>query len=151
MLKIQNRGNRTIRARPQAASARKLTRTVDTKETRMEFRDMKITYYQYLSKVFQFLQRKFGIKTGYATFGIEATKTNILIWVFFISSSLTAAIHLGLNHEENLETIDSTSRCWTRSTLAHDQVIRWTKAIVRVYSDSALCLGKMSRISEANT
>ena len=33
---------------------------------------------------------------------------------------------------------------------AHDQVIRWTKAEVRVCSDSVLCLGKMSHISETN-
>ena len=32
---------------------------------------------------------------------------------------------------------------WTRSTLAHDQVIKWTKAKVHVYSDSVLCLRKM--------
>ena len=32
----------------------------------------------------------------------------------------------------------------------HDQVITWTKARVRVYSDSGTCLGKMSEHSEAN-
>ena len=31
----------------------------------------------------------------------------------------------------NVETIESASPSWTRSTLAHDQVIRWTKAKVR--------------------
>ena len=72
-----------------------------------------------------------------------------------MSSSMKAAIHLGLNYAENLETykntnfeqiqnlfnvtetliletsedilnvktIESTSPCWTRSTLSHDQVI----------------------------
>ena len=33
---------------------------------------------------------------------------------------------------------------WTRSVLSHDQVIQWTKAKVRVYSDSILCPGKMN-------
>ena len=33
---------------------------------------------------------------------------------------------------------------WTRSTLSHDQLIKWTKAQVLVYSDSVLCLVKMS-------
>ena len=39
---------------------------------------------------------------------------------------------------------------WMRSTLCHDQVIKWAKATVHVYSDSVLCLGKMHSHSEAN-
>ena len=39
---------------------------------------------------------------------------------------------------------------WTRSTLTHDQVIKWTKAKVHVNSDSVLCLGKMQEHSTAN-
>ena len=31
---------------------------------------------------------------------------------------------------------------WMRSTLYHDQVIKWAKAKVYVYSCSVLCLGK---------
>ena len=42
-----------------------------------------------------------------------------------------------------MHTIKNASPSWTRSTLAHDQVIQWTKAKVRVYADSVLCLGKM--------
>ena len=29
---------------------------------------------------------------------------------------------------------------WKRSTLCHDQVVKWAKAKVHVYSDSVLCL-----------
>ena len=43
----------------------------------------------------------------------------------------------------NVRTIERTSPSWTRSVLSHDQLIQWTKAKVCVYSDSALCLGKM--------
>ena len=51
----------------------------------------------------------------------------------------------------NVKTIDCRSSCWTRSTLAHDQVKIWSKAKVRVYSDSVLCLGRMSSSNtEAN-
>ena len=50
----------------------------------------------------------------------------------------------------NVHTIESTSLSWTRSTVSHDQVIRWTQAQVRVYSDSVLCLGKMYEHKEAN-
>ena len=39
---------------------------------------------------------------------------------------------------------------WMRMTLCHDQVIRWAKAKVHVYSDSVLCLGRISHPSEAN-
>ena len=57
---------------------------------------------------------------------------------------------LTLDHQAkilNLTKIVGTSPSWTRSTLSHDQVITWTKAKVRVHSDSVLCLEKMS---EAN-
>ena len=50
-----------------------------------------------------------------------------------------------------VKTIDCRSSCWTRSTLADDQVKTWSKAKVRAYSDSLKCLGKMSASdSEAN-
>ena len=76
---------------------------------------------------------------------------------------MKAAIHLGPNYVEILEvhritnfailnvtTKDWTAPSWTRTTLTHDQVITLTKAKVRLYSDSVLCLGKMSDHSEAN-
>ena len=68
----------------------------------MEFRNVTITDCQYLTKVFQVTQQKLGIKTGYASFGIEATKTNILMCM---SSSMNVAIHLGVNYAENMETL----------------------------------------------
>ena len=37
-----------------------------------------------------------------------------------------------------------------RSTLCHDQAIKWAKAKVHVFSDSVCCLGKMHGHSEAN-
>ena len=40
---------------------------------------------------------------------------------------------------------------WTRSTVSHDQVIQWTKAQVRVCSDSLLCLEKMWAQTDAIT
>ena len=50
----------------------------------------------------------------------------------------------------NATTIDWTAPSWAISALTHDQVITWTKAKVRVYSDSVLCLEKTSDHSEAN-
>ena len=39
---------------------------------------------------------------------------------------------------------------WMRSTLCHEQVIKWAKAKVHVYSDSVSSPGKMHDHSEAN-
>ena len=75
-----------------------------TLPTEMKYCSMKITDYSYLSKVFMFLQQQKGVQKGCETFGIQASKTNIMMWRLFVSSSMRAAIHLGLNHEENLET-----------------------------------------------
>ena len=50
----------------------------------------------------------------------------------------------------NVKPVDSTAPSWTRSTLSHDPVIRWTKTKENVYSDSVLCLVKLSDLSEAN-
>ena len=58
-----------------------------------------------------------------------------------------------LDHSEEIlyvKPIECTTPSCTRSTLSHDQVIKWTKAKVSVCSDSVLCLGKMSDHSEAN-
>ena len=50
---------------------------------------------------------------------------------------------------QNLKPISSTNPSWTRSLLAHDQVIKRTKAEVIVCSDSVLCLGNMRNSLEA--
>ena len=50
----------------------------------------------------------------------------------------------------NVSPIDWTAPSWTRSTLAHDQVIKWAKANVHAHLDSVSCLGKMQQLSEAN-
>ena len=70
-----------------------------------------------------------------------------------LQSLLDISWKLTLTHQAeilNVTKIDWTSLSWTRSTLSHDQVITWKKAKVRVYSDSVLCLEKMSYLSEAS-
>ena len=47
----------------------------------------------------------------------------------------------------NVKMIEGASPSWTRSSLAHDQAIMWSKAKVRV---SVLCLGKITYLAEAN-
>ena len=58
---------------------------------------------------------------------------------------------LMLHHQAeilNVTPIDWTAPSWTRSALTHDQVITWTKAKVRVYSDSVLCMEKCQCIQK---
>ena len=120
---------------------------------------MKITDINYVSKIFQFLMKKLGVPEGQESFATEAYKNNIMMWGLFVSSTMKAAIHLGLNYEKNFEilrcrnfdnvgnlftlteilvkensteilsvsTIDCRLSCWTESTLAHDQVKKWSK------------------------
>ena len=67
-------------------------------------------------------------------------------------SSITQKLILEHSEEMlNVHTIESASSSWTRSVLSHDQVIQWTKAKVRVYSDSVLCLRKMYENKDAIT
>ena len=110
----------------------------------MEFHNMQISDHRYLEEVFN----------KAPAIGIEALKTNVLIWGLFMSTTTKASIHLGptytgilevyrnTNFEElqNLVLIgpsswnsecdndDWTAPSWARSALGHDQVIRWTKA-----------------------
>ena len=58
----------------------------------MEFHNMQISNYQYLTKVFQ---KKLGTTENSSKFGIESMKTNILLWGLFMSSAM--------NYTENLE------------------------------------------------
>ena len=63
-----------------------------------------------------------------------------------IESLFDITQNLILEHSEdiilNVNMIDNGTPSWTRSVLSHDQVIRWTEAKVRVYSDSVPMLGK---------
>ena len=71
-----------------------------------------------------------------------------------IQSLFNITQKLILEHPEenlNVSTIDNASPSWTRSVLSHDQVIQRTRAEVRVYTDSVLCLGKMNESNDAIT
>ena len=126
-------------------------------------------------------KKKVNLAEDAPPLGIQAHKTNILIWRMFMSASMKAAIHMGpdcikilevcqnTNFEElqnlfditqklvhkqreilNVRMIECASPSWTRSSLAQDQAIMWSKAKVRVYSDSVLWLGKMTDPTDAN-
>ena len=45
---------------------------------RIEFQNMEYTNHQYMTKIFQLLQKKLGITAGYSSFSMEALKTHFL-------------------------------------------------------------------------
>ena len=150
---------------PAPASTRKLERgdDIQIERTRLELHNMQISDHRYLEKVFKKLRKKLKIAEEAPVLGIEALKTNDLIWGFFLSTTTKAAVHLGPIYIENLEvyrnthfeelqnlfditqslildhqseilnvsTIDSKASSWTRPTLTHDQVTKWTKSFHR--------------------
>ena len=70
-----------------------------------------------------------------------------------IQSLFNITQKLILEHSEemlNVNTIDSASHSWTGSVLSHDQVVQWTKAKVRVFSDSFECMERMSENKDAS-
>ena len=71
-----------------------------------------------------------------------------------IESLFIITQQLILEHSEeilNVKPLECSSPSWTRSVLSHDQAIKWTKAKVRVYSDSVLCVGQMNESKDAIT
>ena len=134
--------------------------------SRTEFRNV-----QYMTEIFHFLLKKLEITEAYSTFSMAALKTNVLIWGMFMSSSVKkAAIHLGPNYVANLEVYKNTNfeeiqslfNSTQKLILEHSEEIlnvntieststSWTKAKVRVYSDSVLCLGKLNGSKDAIT
>ena len=134
-------------------------KSVSATDVKTEFCNMKITDIYYVTKIFRLLIKKLGVPEGQESFATGAYKNNIMMWGLFVSSTMKAAIHLGLNYEKNIEilecrnfenvgnlftlteilvtensteilsvsTIDCRSSCWTESTLARDQVKKWSK------------------------
>ena len=75
----------------------------------MEFQNMQISDYRYLEKVFKNLWKKLNLTEEAPATGIEALKTNVLIWVLFMSTTMKAATHLGPIYTEILEVFRNTN------------------------------------------
>ena len=119
-----------------------------------EFRKMQqISDHRYLGIVFNKLRQTLHLEEGAPVLGL-------MFWRLFMSATMNAAVHLGPNYAEKLqslqehklrpECITETAPSWTRPTLTHDHVIKWTTAKEHVSSDSTLCLGMMQEHSGAN-
>ena len=95
-----------------------------------ELRNKESTNHQYTSKIFQFLQKRWGLSASDASFSMQAYKTKVLIWRMFMSSSMKAAIHLGPNYltdseickNTKLEEIESLSNI-TQLVMEHSEEI----------------------------
>ena len=75
----------------------------------VEFCDMQNQTSDYMSKVFQILQQKFGATQELPKCAMEACKTNILMSVLIMSSPMKAAIHVDPSYTDNLADILSFS------------------------------------------
>ena len=78
-------------------------------KSKLHFHKMQISDYRYLEKVFKNLQKKLNLAEDAPPIGIEALKTNVLIWGSLMSTSMKAAIHMGQNCNETLEVYRNTN------------------------------------------
>ena len=131
--------------------------------TRSDFHNMQISDSLYVDKVFENLRQKLRLssfsldaKTNVLIWGLlvpATTKSSVYLGLQY-QENLVA--YKNTNFEELKTLFDITQRLiveqsfeilnvstmiwnftpWTRSTLCHDQVIKWAKAKVHVYSDS---------------
>ena len=64
---------------------------------------LKMTNSKYVTKVFQNLENKLAKVQNQPKFAVEAYETNMLRWRWFMTSSMKAATHLELRHNEHFE------------------------------------------------
>ena len=119
---------------PSDGGCRRREHSASSIDTRKAFRNLMITDSNFLDKIFRFLQKKLG--------GQESNP----FWKELQEESGDQEDHEYWTDWESRLCCSKFGRslCWTRSTLAHDQVKSWTKAILRVYSDYVLRLGRAS-------
>ena len=77
--------------------------------TKMEFHNMQISDHGYLEKVFKNFRKKLNLADDAPMFGIEALKTNVLIWGLIMSTTMRAEIHLGPNCIKKLRVYRNTN------------------------------------------
>ena len=130
----------------------KLVRGIDNllERTRVEYHKMHISDYRCVERVFKNLRQKLNLSEDAQVLDL---KTNVLIWGLFMSTTMKAAVHLRQNYTEKVEHklrgFDVTQRLildhkpkywmylrligqfppWTRSSLVHDQVIKWIRLL----------------------
>ena len=76
---------------------RRIFKLSPRQETGARWGYLQISDHRYLEKVFKNLRKKLNLAGDAPVIGIEASKTNVLIWGLFMSTTVEAAIHLGPN------------------------------------------------------
>ena len=103
---------------------------------------------------------KLVVQKGCETFGIQASKTNIMMLGMFLSSSMRAAIHLHLNYEENLETyklmdfehiqsLFSSRKFWWWRILKKFGMWKWLTVVLHAGRGLTLAYDQVKRWSKA--
>ena len=64
-------------------------------KSKLHFRNMQIFSHRYLEKVFKNLRKKLNLAENAPPLGIEALKTNVLIWGLLMSTTMNVATHMG--------------------------------------------------------
>ena len=127
---------------------------------RLDCHILQISDYRSVDKVFEHFTQKLSIISC-----VLDEKTNVLIWGLLMSTTMKASVYFGPSYNDNLVAFRNTKlralfaitqrlileqsieilnvstmmwrfTPWMRSTLCHDQVIKWATAKVYVYSDS---------------
>ena len=110
-----------------SARDRKLERGEDIQIGRSKMvHNVQISDHRYLENVFKSLRKKLNFAEGARIIGIEALKTNVLIWGLFMSATMKAAIRLGPNHTEILGVYRNTK-------------LRGTSDFIRYHSEVDIC------------
>ena len=68
-----------------------------------------VSDHRYFEKVFKNMGKKLNLAEEAPVTGVEALKTNVLIWGLFMSTMMKAAIHRGPNYTESLEVYRNTN------------------------------------------
>ena len=152
---------------------------IKIERTRLEFHNLQISDHRYLEKVLKNLRQKLNlpeeapvldlktnvlIRGSFLSTSMKAAvhfgpNYNEIVEVYRntnfeeLKNLFDIILRLILEHEAemlNVSPNDWTAPSWTRYTLTHDQVMKWTKAKVHVYSDSVLCLGRMQEQKRTN-
>ena len=86
-------------------SSRQLERGEDIQigKNKVGIPHLQISDHRYLEKIFKNVRKKLNLAEVAPALGVEALKTNVLIWGLLKSTTTKAAVHLGPNYVENLE------------------------------------------------
>ena len=72
---------------------------IQIETTGLEYHNLQVTDYEYVEKVFKNLRYRLNRSENFEMFD---SKTNVLIWGLFMSTTMKSAVHLGCENQQNL-------------------------------------------------